>query len=384
MKFLLVLAGSFSMGLLCSCKEVSVPEESLITEEEQTENAADLGNADTKEGSSQGEDALSEEERAIYEAYLQAEYASDEYLYAYCDFDEDGAMELYIRIKDSERNYGYVEKYLQGGLTNVESGDISEKYIEELSWSEVPWKAPDTQEEMTHQGVYAYVAQNTENRRFWYPDEETFLAQYGLADEEPFYEYVMEDSTQRLKFYYDEETQFGGGINYYKRDPSDIMTSGACGFIFQGLKEELLYGDGLSVDYGRFESVYGDVLSGQEGYEETIEYEGVSGQVSHYEVSGIVEEGEEPQLLLWMDYQYYPDGKLKERFYYHNSQMFGTGNTTWQSYFDTQGRLEHEYIYITHGWLEYYYLYEDEGKTPAYCLELDNDLGWFRPEFVKY
>ena len=384
MKILLVLAGSLSMGLLCSCKGVSVPEENLITEEEQTENAADLGNADTKEGSSQGEDALSEEERAIYEAYLQAEYASDEYLYAYCDFDEDGAMELYLRDKDPKRNYGRVMKYTQGGLAFVESGEVPETYIEELSWSEVPQEAAETQEEMTHEGVYVYASQNQDTREFWYSDEHAFLEQYGLSDEEPFYEYVMQDGTQRLKFYYNEETQFGCGIDYYKRDPSDIMTSGTCGFTFQGFKEELLYGDGLSVDYGRFESVYGDVFSGQEGYEETIEYEGVSGQVSHYEVSGIVEEGEEPQLLLWMDYQYYPDGKLKERFYYHNSRMFGTGNTTWQSYFDTQGRLEHEYIYITHGWLEYYYLYEDAGKTPAYCLELDNDLGWFRPEFVKY
>ncbi len=371
------------MGVFCACNGENAREESIIAEEEQTEKEMDLESIDTEDEVSKAADDLSEEERIIYEAYLQAEYAGEDYLYAYCDFDEDGSLELYLRDKDLERNYGRVMKYTQGGLTFVESGEVSEAYIEELSWSEVPQEVSDTREEMTHEGVYVYAAQNLDTREFWYSDERAFLERYGLSDEEPFYEYVMQDGTQRLKFYYNEEMQFGCGIDYYKRDPSDIMTSGACGFTFQGLKDELCYGDGLSVDYGRLESVYGDVFSGQEGYEETIEYEGVSGQVSHYEVSGVVEEGEEPQLLLWMDYQYYPDGKLKERFYYHNSRMFGTSNTTWQSYFDTQGRLEHEYIYITHGWLEYYYIYEGENKTPAYCLQLDND-GWFRPEFRKY
>lgn len=384
--FVALFSGLF-MGMLCACNGGSDQEESTIAEEEQAqeesaEREMDLESIDTGDEVSKATDALSEEEKTIYEAYLQAEYAGEDYLYAYCDFDEDGRLELYLRDKDPERNYGHVMKFTQGGLTFAGSGEVSEAYIKELSWSEVPQEAPDGREEMTHEGVYVFADQNTDTREFWYSDEQAFLEQYGLFDEEPFYEYMMLDGTQRLKFYYNEETQFGCGIDYYKRDPSDMMTSGACGFTFQGLKEELVYGDGLSVDYGRFESVYGDVFSGQEGYEETIEYEGVSGQVSHYEVSGVIEEGEEPQLLLWMDYQYYPDGKLKERFYYHNSRMFGTSNTTWESYFDTQGRLEHEYIYITHGWLEYYYIYEDESKTPAYCLQLDND-GWFRPEFVK-
>lgn len=387
MKLFLGLVSGLCLGLLCACKGGSAPEDDPIVEEEQTEYAADLENMDTKEEASQGEDGLSEEERAIYEAYLQAEYAGEEWLYAYCDFDGDGSMELYIRRKDSERNFGRVMKYIQGGLTSVESGEISEEYMEEymeeLPWSDVPWEASGEQEEMTHEGIYVYIDQNVENHEFWYPNEQAFLEQYGFANEKPFYEYVLPDGTQRLKFYYNEDTQLGCGIDYYERDPSDIMTSGACGFTFQGLTEEWS-ADGISVDYGRFETVGGDVLSGEESYEEIIEYDGASEQVSHYEMNGSVEEGEEPEILLWMDYQYYSNGNLKERFYYHNPRMFGTWYTTWQSYFDTWGRLEHEYIYITHGWLEYYYLYEGEGEMPAYCLKLDNNVGWFMPEFMKY
>ena len=65
MKLFLGLVSGLCLGLLCACKGGSVPEDDPIAEEEQTEYAADLENMDTKEEASQGEDGLSEEERAL-------------------------------------------------------------------------------------------------------------------------------------------------------------------------------------------------------------------------------------------------------------------------------------------------------------------------------
>ena len=82
-----------------------------------------------------------------------------------------------------------------------------------------------------------------------------------------------------------------------------------------------------------------------------------------------------------MDYEYGENGNLKYRFYFHNARIFGTWYTTWKSYFDNQGRIAYECIYITHGSMEKFYIYSDDDEKPEYLLMLDRGWGL---EFIEY
>lgn len=330
---------------------------------------------------------LPEDERRVYEAYLAA-YGDEERLYTYFDYDNDGKMELYICR--SEDSYGYVIKYFDGGLTTIDRGTVSKENIDGLEWNEIERDSSSDNEstdEWTHEGVAAFIDQNPYDEQcLWYMDEASFLSQYGFAESTPFYEYTLPDGSIRLILYYDEQTGLGCGIRYFERDPSDIVTSGIYGFSFVGMTDEAdLWSDGLSVDYTKFESCYGETGSDYvSSYEENIEYDD-AGKVVHFDSSGIYEEDdEEPSYILWMDYEYDDNGLLNHRQYYHNPRIIGTWYQVWDSYFDGLGRLEHEYLYITHGWVDYYYIYSDESAQPSYCLFLDDNLGWWMPEFVKY
>ena len=95
------------------------------------------------------------------------------------------------------------------------------------------------------------------------------------------------------------------------------------------------------------------------------------------------ENNTESEPVLWIDYEYYDNGNLKSRFYWHNGYIFGTWYTTWSYYFDEQGRIAHEDIYITHGSWDTYYIYMDDTKEPAYILDLDDYMGTWIPEFRK-
>lgn len=330
---------------------------------------------------------LPEEEKRVYEAYLAA-YGDEEHRYTYFDYDSDGKMELYICR--SEDSYGYVIKYFDGGLTTIDHGTVSEENIDGLEWNEIETDNSSDDEntdEWTHEGIDAYIAQNPYDERcLWYMDEDSFLSQYGFAESTPFYEYALPDGNIRLTLYYDEKTGLGCGIRHFERDPSDIMTSGLCGFTFVGMSDETgnLWG-GLSVDYTKFESCDGDNGSAYvSAYKENKEYND-AGKVVHFDSSGLYEVGDEkPSYVLWMDYEYDENGLLQHRQYYHNPYIFGTWYQVWDSYFDKLGRLEHEYIYITHGWMDYYYIYSDESTQPSYCLFLDDNLGWWMPEFARY
>ena len=48
------------------------------------------------------------------------------------------------------------------------------------------------------------------------------------------------------------------------------------------------------------------------------------------------------------------------------------------------GCVCYERAYITHGSLEYYYIYEGESAAPALCLRLDDNMGTWFPEAVRY
>lgn len=149
-----------------------------------------------------------------------------------------------------------------------------------------------------------YIAQNPYDERcLWYMDVDSFLSQYGFAESTPFYEYALPDGNIRLTLYYDEKTGLGCGIRHFERDPSDIMTSGLCGFTFVGMSDETgnLWG-GLSVDYTKFETCDGDNGSAYvSAYKENKEYND-AGKVVHFDSSGLYEVGdEEPSYCLFLD-----------------------------------------------------------------------------------
>lgn len=328
-------------------------------------------------------ESLSEEERSIYEAYLNTE-VSDEYCYTYVDYDLDGKQELYLQ----NGNYGRVYKYVYGGVTYLKYvEDISEEDINGLVWNEIENEdSADASEaeEMVHEGVYTFISQNSprEERSIWYVDEEAFLSQFGFEESVPFYEYALDGSTQ-LVLYYDEATGLGCGLRYYQRNPDEWETSGVYGFSFLGMDEGTYALDTLterlSVDYTKFESCNGGTFSSDQ---ETIEYDDV-GRVSFYEADGIVDG--EPDFLIRMYYEYDENGTLRQRRYYHNSRAYGSPSLHWYSYFDELGRLEYEDTFHTHGSIEYYYIYSGDSSKPTFGLMVDNNamFGWI-PSFVQF
>ena len=54
-----------------------------------------------------------------------------------------------------------------------------------------------------------------------------------------------------------------------------------------------------------------------------------------------------------------------------------------RDYYDEDGRLIYESAYITHGSLDYFFIYTDGSCRPAYCLQLDNNLGYCIPLMVE-
>ncbi len=241
---------------------------------------------------------------------------------------------------------------------------------------------------MTHEGIPVAESQDGwGTKEVWYPDEASFLETYGFGDSEPFYCYYDEAGKEQMKLYYNEEAQFGLGIGYYQRDPSDISTSGMYGFTFEGIEEEAW--EGWDTDYSATTAWNGrDGKSDVDAYEESIEYD-ANGRMTHFESQGIInwlggeEENTTVSQLLWIDCVYYNNGNLKYRYYWHNSMVFSSTCATQRSYFDKQGRLLYEYEYLTHGNWDEYYIYLDEDEIPEYCLSLDHCWYWY-PTFIQY
>lgn len=324
------------------------------------------------------------EHLGLYVTYIYEEYSDLDYVYTYYDMDEDGLGELCIRPSGKEGGSGRVIKYVDGGLQIFYQEEFPRRALEE-TWSVTSEFVDDSEdEEMIHHGISVYVDQKEfgENS-FWYADKETFLESAGFIDDEPFYQFYNEDGSERLDFYYDEETEEGCGIRYYERDPTTFFTTGMYGFTFQGAK--IAESDQEHIDYFSTASV--DGYTGEdaaEDYEENREYD-EDGRLIHFDSTGILkdEEDAESMNILWIDYEYHPNGNLKHRTYYHNSYFFGTTYASWQSSFDQLGRVQWEDIYITHGNLDNYYIYEGDGEEPTYILELDNNLGQWIPVLLK-
>ena len=93
------------------------------------------------------------------------------------------------------------------------------------------------------------------------------------------------------------------------------------------------------------------------------------------DVAGLDEREEERSFSA--DYEYDADGVLRRRQFGQTQKLFPSSDSSWDSYFDGQGRVCYEHGYHTHGGQEYYYIYAGKEEAPAYCLYLDNDCGYY-------
>lgn len=353
------------------------------TEEEPvTEQAAEKENVDPDSENTtdiQNEMRSQEDSRAreLYETFMNQEYAGiEDYAYVIYDADGDKCSELYIGR--GSRDSFYVITYVNEGLCIEYQKEIPSE-VSEIPWISTETLAETQSDEMAHSGIYACIDRDN----FWYPNEECFVAAIGFDNAEPFFEYFLPDGQKRLTFYYDAATQMGCGIRYYERDPSTFTTTGMYGFAFEGLQE----GGEISI---REDFLKPEVYDGREasdyveGFTENVEYD-EQGRITHYDAGGMFMRDRimEFVTILWIDYAYYGNENLKSRFYWHAGLLFGSSHTTWNCYFDEQGRIMHEDSYITHGSYETYYIYTDDTEEPAYILNLDNCMGEWIPDFRK-
>lgn len=326
--------------------------------------------------------------QALYETFVNAEYAGVEgYAYVIYDADGDGCKELYIQRNNPQRFYSLI--YAEGGLC-IERRETLPPGANMLQWTDTEALTAAGQEEWEHSGLYVSVRRENRQAQYWYANEADFAAGNGFGGAEPFFEYSVPDGGRRLTLYYDEAAQRGCGIRYYERDPSTFTTTGMYGFVFESVQER----EGSEEEKGGSWEAYLDPVSvdgtngaeSVENFQENTEYD-AAGRIVHYDASGVVtflkDNQEEADPLLWIDYEYYGNGGLKSRFYWHNGYVFGTWYTTWNCYFDRQGRLAYEDIYVTHGSWDTYYIYTGDGKAPAYILDLDNCMGEWIPAFRK-
>lgn len=313
--------------------------------------------------------------RELYETFINLEYSGYEgYSYVIDDIDSDGCAELYL-LRPNQSFYTIT--YRNGGLRFEYQKELPPN-LNKLQWINTATLTAVQDEEMTHSGIY-YGAES------WYLTEEDFVDANGFSDAEPFFEYYTPDGQKRLTFYYDEKTQKGCGVRYYERDPSTFSTTGMYGFVFEGLQEDTE--EYVQRDYTKPESIDGtNGSSNADNFKENTEYDD-KGRITHYDAFGALtflkDSDSELDPILWIDYEYYDNGNLKSRLYWHNGYVFGTWYTTWDAYFDEQGRIAYEDIYITHGSWDTYYIYMDDTSKPAYILDLDNNMGSWIPEFRK-
>lgn len=219
----------------------------------------------------------------------------------------------------------------------------------------------------------------------WYPDIESFLQDFGFAGQDPFYEYYDPDGSLRMSFYYNEKTEEGCGIRYYDGASDMFVTAGIYGFTFQGAAakewDSRKTGEHM-VDPVEYRE---DVTEKVKDYTENVEYD-ANGRISHFDAQGIVTEvGDTTPSDIWrIEFTYHENGQLQKIDYRHTTYLFGTYSSKLKSYFDEQGRLMYEDVYVTHGSMDYYYLYEGDSKTPKYCLLLDFMHSTWIPEFTIY
>lgn len=217
-----------------------------------------------------------------------------------------------------------------------------------------------------------------------YADRETFLTDCGFMDSVPMYQYYDRNGNVRLELYQDEATDRFCGIVYdYCLNSEKKKWATMYGFTINTVLEQKWTGGNLLSGKNIYDRDMGD-------YEESIEYTSF-GQPRHVCYQGMTERERVPGELsvaldsvMEVNYVYRDDDTLFYREYWHDGMEFGTSLSTLRSFYDDKARVVYERGYITHGALEYYYIYEGEGKKPAYCLEVDHNVGYAIPNIVRY
>ena len=300
------------------------------------------------------------------------------------------------------------EEYLYDGKVDLdEEGNlINDEYFQTIFWRELPmlgnygadseimvWiSGEDTGQNAEYQNIegFEYV-----QRELWgndgcsakYEDRQTFLSDFGFGDKEPLYQFYDRFHNLQMELYLDEESLKGCGIRYK--------------YYYTNEMEKVVFMHGFTFDTV-FKQKWGepDIFSvkaydGRDGadsvseYEEFIEYT-EDGKLDYFKSQGMIdwlgdeEDVKEPSDILEINFVYRDDGTLYRKEYVHNSNIFGTTCTSIESFYDEKERLLYEDCYITHGSYEYYYIYKDDGKKPAYCLGVDDNLGYFMPTMMQF
>ncbi len=75
-----------------------------------------------------------------------------------------------------------------------------------------------------------------------------------------------------------------------------------------------------------------------------------------------------------MELTYSEDGKLKKMEYEHSSYFHGTGDQSGTIDFDEQGRMVHNYYYVTSGCHDEFYFYHGDERKPWAVLDWCHDI----------
>ena len=280
-------------------------------------------------------------------------------------------LHIWDCLEQQDIYFGKVERYETGAL-------INEEYYQYLFWDGL--KIFGSQENDGPIRIQKEV-QGTGLAEAEYEDRKAFLADYGFAQAEPYYEYYDRFHNLIMELYFDPQAGRGCGICYYYsyNDNLDKRASRE-GFVFDEVKS------GIWEPQDTFSTlpVSGkDASAYASGYREIYEYTD-DGCLSSFEARGMMMCEHEPMevSLLSVEYIYRNDGTLCHKQYHHWPMAFGTTGQAQSGDYDEQGRLVFWYGYITHGAMEKYYIYEEGGLEPAYCLEFDH--GGSPPVMVAY
>ncbi|MDE7207369.1 MAG: hypothetical protein K2N90_09490 [Lachnospiraceae bacterium] len=302
------------------------------------------------------------------------------------------------------RNYLDNQILFQGIVPlNDEGNPVNEVYYNMLfaedlyAWWEEPeettistwFDEPRTESTAESEGIEPF--ENMQKRVFGndghtteYESREALLADCGFADSVPMYQYYDRYKNLQLELYRDETSDRFCGIVYkYYMNGEKKKWAEMYGFTVNTVSDQEWAG-AVSF-FGK--NIYGNDMG---DYEELIEYtsSGLPAYICYQGVTerenGLGELSKALEPVMEVNYVYRDDGTLFYREYWHDSIAFETTLSSLHSFYDDVGRVVYENGYITHGTLEYYYIYEGESKKPAYCLEVDHNVGYAISNIVRY
>ncbi len=214
-----------------------------------------------------------------------------------------------------------------------------------------------------------------------YADKETFLRDFGFEGEEPFYQYVDEETgVLWMELYFDEMAAKGCGIRYF---PDERRKEE--GFVFNCSGKPLYTEDDHLLRINDKEDLYSKLTydgydPSQDTYIEDFEEQTAytaDGKMKHYIATGWItymSDEKDISTLVEMDFVYREDGTLQKKDRSHNMAYGGTWFSVIHGYYDRQERLIFEDCYVTHGSIDYFYIYEGEEMEPSYYLIIDHNL----------